>query len=283
MQFLLLHSGGTIAMAQGPGGLRPQEGMLEAELIRQAPDLHFDSHIFRPLLDSAEVGPPEWNRMLDVIDAHPNHRVLLTHGTDTLAYSAAALARALVGRAAPVIFCAAMQPLGAGGDAEENLALAIATLRAPPPQLPRVSLALNGRILDGAGLIKTHSQAADAFVETPQAPLHAPARRRFGTGRYAIVTLSPGIDGVILAAMLAPLDGAVLRIFGAGTTMSRPDVIEALRRARQAGTRLRAVSQCLYGGLERGAYAAGEAFWGLGIEDGGTETPEAALMQLHLS
>ena len=46
---------------------------------------------------------------------------------------------------------------------------------------------------------------------------------------------------------------------------------------------MRAVSQCEAGGLSPGAYAAGAGLWGTGIENGGTQTPEAALIHLWLN
>ena len=49
------------------------------------------------------------------------------------------------------------------------------------------------------------------------------------------------------------------------------------------GKRLRAVSQCEAGGLEPGAYAAGAALWAAGVENGGSDTPEAALIRLWLA
>jgi L-asparaginase len=208
--------------------------------------------------------------------------VIVTHGTDTMAFTGAALTQALAGSGRRVVLCGAMQPLGApGGDAEGNLDLAIRA--ATGPGEAGVTLAFAGRILEAAGLVKLDSHAANAFESQPQAPCPPPDLRRFDARRLAIMTLSPGLDGGFLAAALGALDGAVLRVFGAGTAMSDPAILAALAGAAAAGKPLRAVSQCMRGGLTPGAYAAGAGLWAAGVENGGSETPEAALVRLWLT
>jgi L-asparaginase len=282
MQVLLIHTGGTIGMVPGPQGLRPAPGLVEAALAaRLAPGVTLPTHAFDPLIDSADIRPAQWNRILDLIEGAPGAPVIVTHGTDTMAFTGAALTQALAGSGRRVVLCGAMQPLGVpGGDAEGNLDLAIRA--ATGPDEAGVALAFAGRLLPAAGLVKRDSHAADAFDSLPQPPCPAPDLRRFDARRLAILTLSPGLDAGFLAAALGALDGAVLRVFGAGTAMADPAVLEALSAATAAGKPLRAVSQCTAGGLEPGAYAAGAGLWAAGVENGGAETPEAALIRLWL-
>lgn len=268
---LLIHTGGTIGMAPGPAGLAPAPGLLEAAVAGRARVVAFD-----PLADSAAIGRAEWNRMLDLIEAEPGP-VVLTHGTDTMAFTGAALSQVLAGRAAPVVMTGAMVPLGRGGDAEANLALALAA--APGPG---VWLAFAGRLIPAAGLVKHDAQGADAFRAVPQPPSPPPPARRFADRRLAILTVSPGLPGAALAAALAELDGAVLRVFGAGGLPPDPALARALAGAVAAGRPVRAVSQCETGGLSPGAYAAGAALWAAGVENGGPDTAEAALIRLWL-
>lgn len=277
MRLLLIHTGGTIGMVAGPDGLVPQAGLVEAAIAARGAEV--EVHAFDPLLDSAEVGPAHWNRMLDVIDAHPGLPVLLTHGTDTMAFTGAALSLALAGSGRRVVMCGSMLPLGQGGDAEGNLDLALEAVRQAGEG---VHLAFAGRLMAAGGLVKHDSHAADAFRSQPQDALEAPQRRRFDDRRLAVLTLTPGLPAGALAGALAALDGAVLRVFGAGTAMSDAGVLGALAEAVAAGKRIRAVSQCEAGGLEPGAYGAGAGLWRAGVENGGRETPEAALMRLWL-
>ena len=267
----LIHTGGTIGMAPSDKGLKPAPGLVESAVGRRAQVTAFD-----PLLDSAAIGAADWNRMLDLIDAAPD-AVVVTHGTDTMAYTGAALSQTLAGRAAPVILCGAMAPLGTGGDAEGNLDLA---LSARPG--PGVWLAFAGRLMPAAGLVKHDSHGADSFRAVPQPPLPAPPARRFGPARIGILTLTPGLPVAMVAGALSALDGCVLRVFGAGTAPPDPGLYRALSEAHARGIALRAVSACETGGLSPGAYAAGAALWDAGVQNGGVETPEAAFVRLWL-
>lgn len=281
MKLLLIHTGGTIGMAETPDGLAPRKGLVEdAVTARLPPGAELVADVFDPLLDSADVGPSHWNRMLETIRRHPGIPVIITHGTDTMAFTGAALSQALAGENRRVILCGSMLPLGQKGDAEGNLDLAIT---AAATQGAGVFLAFAGKLLPAAGLVKHHSHEADAFRSQPQAALGVPQRRTFIDRKLAILTLSPGLPAASLKAILETLDGAVLRIFGAGTAMNDGQLLDVIADAVAGGKRLRAVSQCEAGGLEPGAYAAGAGLWGTRIENGGTETPEAALIHLWLN
>lgn len=281
MKLLLIHTGGTIGMAETPEGLAPRKGLVEEAIIKRLPQgTELIAHVFDPLLDSADVGPAHWNRMLATIRSHPDAAVIITHGTDTMAFTGAALSQALAGEARRVILCGSMLPLGHKGDAEGNLDLAISAAMGTEPG---VQLAFAGKILSADGLIKHHSHEADAFRSQPQVTPGTPKHRTFEDRKLAILTLSPGIPAEAVKAMLAKLDGAVLRIFGAGTAMNDANLLTVLADAVKSGKRLRAVSQCEAGGLSPGAYAAGAGLWSTGVENGGTETPEAALIHLWLN
>jgi L-asparaginase len=281
MQLVLIHTGGTIGMAETPAGLAPSSGLVEAALaIRLGPDVNLISHVFDPLLDSADVGPAHWNKMLDVIRSHSDAPVIITHGTDTMAFTGAALAQALAGEERRVILCGSMHPLGKHGDAEGNLSLAVEAAKA---SASGVFLAFAGRLLQADGLVKHDSHQADAFRTQPQDTPSASRHRRFVDRKLAILTLSPGMPAAMVAAALAQLDGAVLRVFGSGTAMADAALLKVLAEAIASGKTLRAVSQCEAGGLAPGAYAAGASLWSTGIENGGRETPEAALIHLWLN
>lgn len=282
MRLLLIHTGGTIGMAEGQDGLAPVEGLVEDAVRTRLPagaDLNL--HVFSPLLDSADIGPRHWNEVLQVIRAHPDSPVIITHGTDTMAFTGAALSQALAGEDRCIVLCGSMLPLGHNGDAEGNLTLA---LKAALEARKGVHLAFAGKLLAACGLVKHDSHAADSFRSQPQAAPQAPKSRQFAEDRrLAILTLSPGIPAEALAAMLEQLDGAVLRVFGSGTAMADEAVLSVLGNSVKSGKRLRAVSQCEAGGLSPGTYAAGAGLWSTGIENGGTETPEAALIHLWLN
>lgn len=282
MKLLLIHTGGTIGMVPSDDGLSPQAGLVEAAVAARLPaGVDMQQHVFRPLVDSANLGPTHWNEILDVIDAHPDCPVLVIQGTDTMAFTGAALSQALEGLGRRVVLCASMVPLGAGGDAEGNLSSAIDALL--HDKTVGVFLAFNNTLMSARAVVKHHSYALDSFRAIPQDPMIQPKRRRFEAKRLAIVTLAAGLPATALTAMLAELDGAVLRVFGTGTIMSDAGLIAALSQAVARGVQIRAVSQCEVGSLEPGTYAAGAALWNTGVQNGGRETPEAALIHLWLN
>lgn len=268
-------------MEEGPDGLRPAPDRVAAALGRVAPGLVLEHQKLEPLVDSADVGPGIWNALLARIAAAPGP-VIVTHGTDTMAFTGAALDAALAGlgqagQGRVVVLTGAMHPLGLpGSDAEGNLGLAIATAVAGQPG---VHLAFGGKVLAAGAVGKTHSQDKDAFQPAGDpAPPAAQARRFDQQKTVGIVTLTPGLSARALAAQLAGLDGAVLRVFGAGTMPGA--LAETLLAFKDLP--MVAVSQCAAGGLEPGAYAAGAGLWAAGVENGGLMSPEQALTRLWL-
>lgn len=282
-RILVIETGGTICMRQGPQGLVPAEGVLAEALTGMASGLDLTTRRIGPLRDSAEMGPAEWNALLDQIEGWDGDGVLITHGTDTLSFTGAALSAALTAPRCPVILCGSMHPLGApGGDAERNLRLALGAVQAG---MASIQLAFAGRLLPAGSLVKHHSHQADAFRSTGGGESRpALPARRYADRRLAILTVAPGMPAAspALDAMLRGLDGAVLRVFGAGTVMQDAALLSVLQAAVARGCRLLAVSQCEQGGLESGAYAAGAALWAAGVEEGGDLTPERAYCELWL-
>jgi len=280
-RILLIHTGGTIGMRVGRGGLIPSQGVVENAVRQMAPaNVVVQIETFNPLVDSADVGPTHWNRIIDLVSSWRGAGVIVTHGTDTMAFTGAALSQALSSVPFAVVLCGSMHPLGTGSDAEANLGLA---LSAAQTAKPGVWLAFANQILPAAGLVKCHSTATDSFrALLPQVRDTDFKPSRFSKLRLAILSLSPGIGHEMIVAALAALDGAVLRVFGSGTIMADKAVIGALADAIGRGCRIRAVSQCEQGGLSPGAYAAGAALWNIGVENGGQETPEAALAKIWL-
>ena len=104
-RILLLHTGGTLGMAGGrPSALRP--AAFFKTLKARAPELFQLAEIELELfsnLDSSEMQPELWSRMA----SHLHRRLpefdgaVVTHGTDTLAYTASALSFMLRGLPRP--------------------------------------------------------------------------------------------------------------------------------------------------------------------------------------
>ena len=135
MKLLLIHTGGTIGMAQTKLGLAPMQGVLESALASIPTTAAITVLPLMPLIDSANATPSDWNRIAAAIaSAHDTHDgFIVTHGTDTLAFTAAALCYALAGLKRPVILTGSMLPLTvANSDGPRNLTDAIAAAQSAP-------------------------------------------------------------------------------------------------------------------------------------------------------
>lgn len=293
-RLLMIHTGGTIAMVPAETGFAPKPGVAEAlarDIMRSdLPDVALAIHSFDPLIDSADINPGHWNDLIGLIaEAQRSYDgIVLTHGTDTLAYTAAALLYALEDLACPVVVTGAMRPTSrTGSDARDNLRSALSDALTGSPGV-RVRFA--GRSMSGDRVVKVSSISLDAFREIPLAPAQGsalpdrrPASGRFADKRVAVLALSPGLTAEVLDAALAPLDGAVLRCYGSGTIPSDPAFRSVLSSRIARGLTVVAISQCEQGGVRPGEYAASSALREAGVLDGGSLTTEAALAKLALT
>jgi L-asparaginase len=298
-KLLVLYTGGTIGMQMSAAGLAPASGFearLRAEQAahpeRPAPAWQFAE--LPPPLDSANMTQANWLAMRDAIvtavDSQGCDAVLLLHGTDTLAYSAAALSFLLLGLDVPVVLTGSMQPAGVpGSDAWPNLFGALALLA--EGVAPGVHLYFDGQLLHGARASKLKSEAFDAFQDTrrprhgerlgalPSALHYRQLRREVA---LAVQPLFPGLSATQLRAVLASgAEALLLECYGSGTGPSdNPQILAALREAHERGVVLAAISQCAQGHVEFGVYAAGSALAQTGLVSGGGMSREAALGKL---
>ncbi len=285
MRLLLIHTGGTIGMRRTDLGFAPLPGLLDSALAKIDTAAHIELAVLNPLIDSAHASFADWNRIAGtIVAAHDRcDGFVVTHGTDTMAFTAAALCFALQGLARPVVLTGSMVPLGLpGSDGMGNLTAAIQAAQTAPAG---IWLQFAGHRFHGARLRKANSVAADAFAASPagKAPVHegkSLIHHAFDRPNLTIQSMAPGASGAALDAALSVCDGAVLRVFGAGTLPNDPVTAQALRRAHDRGVAMIAVAQSPEGGIHLGTYAAGNLLLDCGVIDGGDITAEAAFAKL---
>ncbi|MBM7063424.1 asparaginase [Pseudomonas sp. UL073] len=299
-RILILYTGGTIGMQMSADGLAPASGF-EARLRAQQaleedgdqlPEWRFRELL--PLIDSANMTQGHWLAMraaiLAGLDEDDCDSVLVLHGTDTLAYSAAALSFLLLGLPQPVLLTGSMQPAGVdGGDAWPNLFGALRMLQLG--QRPGVQVFFDGRLLHGARVGKLRSDAFDAFTVLPrqrhgqraeQLPATLDHRQPHHAVRLAVQPLYPGLGAEQLRALLdSGVAALLLECYGSGTGPSdNAELLAVLSDAHARGVVLAAISQCPQGHVEFGVYAAGSRLQQTGLVSGGGMTREAALAKL---
>lgn len=292
MALLVIHTGGTIGMVQTDQGFAPSSGVLETaiEALQSAGDVtgQVEVRAFDPLIDSAQATPMDWAKIAGVI--HESYEqfdgFVVTHGTDTLAYTAAALCLALRGLQKPVIVTGAMLPLTVEGtDGTRNLRDA---LRAATEAPAGVWVQFAGNLLHGGRVRKSHSHAFDAFeadsVPTPPAiPAEVFTLDQVGDHRVGMVSITPGTCAELIGYAAEVCDGIVLRCYGSGTAPDTPALRAALSQAQARSIPVVAVSQCAEGGIRLGTYAAGGILRETGVIDGRDMTPEMAYAKVQFA
>lgn len=285
MKLLLIHTGGTIGMVATEAGYAPSEGVIEAALaklgVRDVTLLPL-----LPLIDSAQATPADWNRIVQaIVDNHSDYNgFIVTHGTDTLAFSAAALCFALTGLQRPVVLTGSMRPLTVeNSDGVQNLTDAIKAAKTAPPG---VWVQFAGQLLHGARVRKGHSSALDAFTASrsakpPLQPGRSPGFTAYKPTEIGILSMAPGQSESFLTHALTSLDAVVLRVFGAGTMPETPALRAGLLAAQSRQAPIIAISQSPKGGVALGTYAAGNLLLEAGVIDGRDMTPEAAYTKLY--
>ncbi len=245
-----------------------------------------DIHKLAPLIDSAQATPSDWQRIAETIfDAMEHYDgFVVTHGTDTLAYTAGALCLALPGLQKPVIVTGAMLPLSVrGSDGTRNLKDA---LNSAVTGIAGVRVQFAGRLLHGARVRKSHSSAFDAFeaencAVEPIVARAVPGLQRLGSFKVGVFSVTPQPCTDLLAYAVERCDALLLRCYGSGTAPDTPEMGAVLGAAFDRHVPVVAVSQCPEGGMKLGTYAAGKVMRDNGVIDGRDITPEMAYVKLH--
>lgn len=276
-------------MVQTESGFAPRKGVVEGQ-IKSFQDQgaiagDIDIHLLEPLIDSADAAPRDWSRVAQVVfNRHDDYDgFVVTHGTDTLAYTAAALCFALEGLAKPVIVTGSMLPLSvSGSDGEGNL---LDSLRAAQTASKGVWVQFAGQLMHGARTRKSHSTEFDAFRVNagggqPVQKGVQLVQHNFHDHQVAILAMAPGLPTDLFQYAAENADALLLRVYGSGTAPESSGLKQALITAKSRGIPVLAVSQCPEGGMALGTYAAGAILRDNGVIDGRDMTVEAAYAKL---
>jgi len=300
-------------MMQGgdPAPLKPD--VYTSDLLTELPVLNRIADIETRILfnyDSSDMQPHHWVELGAAIHGALDERlpdgsrafdgVVVLHGTDTMAYTASALAFLLPGLDRPVVLTGAQRPLAeVRTDARSNLvdACHLATM-----DLPEVAIAFNARLLRGCRAIKMDAWALDAFASPSCAPLVTlgvtvergthilPARPRAEfdariEAKVLAVRLFPGLDPkLLLGALRSGVRGLLLEGFGSGNIPRLENsLVPVVRDAVARDVPVVIVSQCARGAVDLTRYEGGAAALGEGAIGAGAMTAEAAVAKLMLA
>ncbi len=162
---LLIATGGTIASKKSENGLKPQitpEELLE--YIPQVKEICEVETIQLLNLDSSNMEPQHWKKMVHCIrenyDAYDGF--VIAHGTDTMAYTAAALSYMIQNSTKPIVITGAQKPIDLEiTDAKSNLLDSF--LYAVDAKSQGVQIVFDGKVIAGTRAKKVRSKSYNAF------------------------------------------------------------------------------------------------------------------------
>lgn len=162
---LLIATGGTIASKRSDNGLKPQ--ITPEELISYIPQVQGICEIEAVQLlnlDSSNMEPQHWKLMVHTIKENYDKYdgFVIAHGTDTMAYTAAALSYMIQNTRKPVVITGAQKPIDLEiTDAKSNLIDSF--LYAADEKSQGVQIVFDGKVIAGTRAKKVRSKSYNAF------------------------------------------------------------------------------------------------------------------------
>ncbi len=305
----IAYTGGTIGMAMTPVGYAPVAGYLQQLMgamheFKNSSLPAYTINEYSPLLDSSNMTPQDWLTIAQDIVTHYDDydAFVILHGTDTMAYTASALAFMLKGLRKPVIVTGSQIPLcEVRNDARDNLITSL--LIATHFDIPEVCLYFGNKLLRGCRSTKVSADGFDAFISPNYPPLGrvgvdirinselvlrpkpeavALEVQEISPSLVGLLWLFPGISAKMVRKILQPpVRGIVLEVYGVGNGPDRDkEFLAALREATGRGVVIVACTQCREGTVNLHDYATGSALADAGVISGYDMTTEAALTKM---
>jgi len=299
-KILLLTTGGTIASLPGGEGLEPQRSDVMERELEQLRTYYEITVRDVMCLDSSNIRPEEWQTIARAVFDNRSgfDGIVVSHGTDTMAYTASAVTYMLPDIDVPVVFTGSQLPLADMlSDGPDNLRTAFAMAAAG---YPGVFLAFDRKVMLGCRAVKVRASGFSAFesinaryaglvsnrgLEIDESVIPA----RTGEARLCtdmsknvfLLKLTPGLNPAVFD-MLAAMGyrGIVVEAFGLGGINVLHKGLRGIHRAVEDGISVVITTQCLYDSANLQVYQVGNKLLELGVIQGGDMTSEAAMTKL---
>lgn len=303
---LVLFCGGTIVMEEkGDGSLNvPEDKDSAIEILR-----NIEPRLFRIAdydieyianIDSTNITPVEWDKILFAIKRNYKKYdgFVITHGTDTMAYTASALSIAIKGLGKPVVLTGAQIPGSKmESDARRNL---VNAFRVAVMDIAGVFIVFDERIILGSRGTKASESRLDAFQSVNgedageikiEIKVKDWVKKRIREEHdieiepgfesdIFVYTLSPGCDPSDLEFLLQneKIKGIIIRGYGTGNI---PYGFEGFfKKAKERGLPVIVTSQCLHGRTMMDIYDVGRKILELGGIEGYDQSLETLCVKL---
>ena len=297
---LLLTTGGTIASLPGGEGLEPQRSDVMERELNQLRTYYSITVEDVMCLDSSNMQPEQWQTIARHIFARKDSfdGIVVSHGTDTMAYSASAVTFMLPNIDVPVVFTGSQLPLSdILSDGPDNLRTAFAMAASGKPG---IFLAFDRKIMLGCRAVKVRASGFSAFESinaryaghvSNQGLVLDPRVLPKCSGKATLLPeisqnvfllkLTPGLNPAVFD-MLAAMGykGIVIEAFGLGGINVLSRGLLGIQRAIEDGISVVVTTQCLYDSSDLNVYQVGNKLLQLGVIQGRDMTSEAAMTKL---
>ncbi|MCS5650530.1 MAG: Glu-tRNA(Gln) amidotransferase subunit GatD [Dehalococcoidia bacterium] len=301
----ILGTGGTIAsfVDYKTGAVSP--AITAEQLVNSVSALDKIANIdAEPLfsLASEDMAPEHWEGMAKKVkEIHDgkNHGIVVGHGTDTMAYSAAALSFQLPEISNPVVFTGAQRsPDRPSSDAHLNL---VGAAKVAMTDLGEIAVAMhettddeNVAIWRGTRVRKAHASRRDAFLSPNEGPLGIVKENVELKSKYRPVTeetvLKSGFDDKIGMLWSHPglrvedwesLTSGKKGIVIAGTGLGhiKSELLDCIGKTAK-DVPIAITTQCLGGSTNLNVYRNGRELLGKGVVEAYDTLPETALVKM---
>jgi len=310
----LISTGGTIAskVDYETGAVTP--ALTTEEILEWIPELEEIAVISaRELMSifSEDMEPRHWERIVESIYREMLSGVsgvVVAHGTDTMTYTASALAFAIQDKPVPVVFVGSQRSSDRPStDAVFNLISAFLVASKAP--FAESVITMHATPSDPYTLVhrgvkarKMHTSRRDAFQSINDKPIalvdplkreirvigrileyrdssKTPVLRNKFDDRVALVKAYPGVQEEIIDFLVDKgFHGIVIEGTGLGHIANR--VINSIKRAVESGIPVVMTSQCLFGRVNMNVYSTGRRLLEAGVIPGGDMLPEVAYVKL---
>ena len=299
-KILLLTTGGTIASLAGSDGLEPHRSdVMERELDQLRTYYHITVEEVM-CLDSSNIRPAEWQTLARSIFALRSgfDGIVISHGTDTMAYTASAISFMLPNIDLPVVFTGSQLPLADMlSDGPDDLRTAFAMGASGKRG---VFLAFDRKVMLGSGAVKVRASNFSAFESVNARYAGRVSNRGLVLDEQVLpkcageAKLAPDLDENVFLLKLTPglkpaifdtlsdmgYKGIVIEAFGLGGVNVLHQGLEGIARAVQRGVSVVVTTQCLYDSSDLRVYQVGNKLLELGVIQGRDMTTEAAMTKL---
>ena len=285
-RILIVATGGTIASAEEGNGLAPT--LTGEQLAGYVPEIAelcaFD--IVQPMnIDSTNMRPRDWMRIRDEIVARYDDYdgFVVLHGTDTMAYTAAALSYLIQGSPKPIVLTGSQRPM-ANPFTDAKLNLYQSMLYATDPRSRDVAVVFGGEVIAGTRARKQRTMSFNAFTSVnfptlalirgervvragiDPRPADAPMRTYEQLNeRVFVLKLTPEVGPGIFELLKADYNAIIVETFGIGGIPEHgkgdgPSFEQAIFDWVASGRTIVLTTQVPEEGCDLGVYEVGRAY-----------------------